>query len=551
MKNKLLAASVLFVCFTCLPYAQTAQADDLSPLWKVVLAGENRCHPVFYQGHLYTFSDDQAVSCIDTAGSFVWRRTVDKIHAPFLSVSPAGLLLLADFSGTVQAFSMQGTYLWAVNIEEPLLYEPYAAQDGRIYLITETAVVCISMKGTVKWRFTLPATPVRQACETGTAAIVLELADKTLLTVSHTGTLLRQTALHEPIAAITGAPDGCITGSADGTLTYALMAPYRSATVWQTQEDPPLALYRTAHTVLCLYADGTVSLRDIQYNTVLWAAQLDSPLSQPLRCQKYGNTYALTAEGFAAVVTDSGLILWQKRIAPQPFLPLITPDGMLITMQDWVLTGSRIPEMPTEPTQTDEQAPYKIIALQKLTGGHAFSFYFQYNNADTFLAHVQNSIDAQAVQDREADYAVLLSSIVQNNSQAVYFPYRFNIHQRAEAAALLGKLESLEYRALLIAEAQKAADAVTGIGIIRGLGHSACDPDGSSVRAIRLLLQQYGTGLPAVGWAACDALAEIVRYGAREASEQAVKTLLSISAGSFTENIRKYARQKLKFVIQY
>ena len=283
---------------------------------------------------------------------------------------------------------------------------------------------------------------------------------------------------------------------------------------------------------------------------MLWAAQLDSPLSQPLRCRKYGDTYALTTEGFAAVVTETGLILWQQRVAPQPFLPLITSDGMLITMQDWVLTGSRIPEMPEKPTQTDEQPLYKIIALQKLTGGHAFSFYFQYNNADTFLEHVQNSIDTHAVQNREADYAALLSSIVQNNKQATYFPYRFNIHQRAEAAALLGKLESLEYRALLLAEAQKAADAVTGIGIIQGLGNSACDPDGNSVRAIQLLLQQYGTGLPAVGWAACDALAEIVRYGAREASEQAVRTLLSISAGSFTENIRKYARQKLKFTIQ-
>ena len=550
MKNNVFAACMLFFFSTCLLYAQTAQTEDLRPLWKVVLAGENRCHPVFYRGYIYTFSDDQAVSCIDTAGSFVWRRTVEKIHAPCLSVSPAGLILLTDFSGIVQALSMQGAYLWAVNIEEPLLYEPYAAQDGRIYLITATTVVCVSMKGTVKWRYTLPAPPVRQACETGTAAIVLELAYKTLLTVSHTGTLLRQTTLHDPIAAITGAPDGCITGTADGTLTYALTAPYRSTTVWQTQEDPLLALYRTAHTMLCLYADGTVSLRDIRYNTVLWATQLEAPLSQPLRCQKYGNTYALTAEGFAAAVTETGLILWQQRIAPQPFLPLITADGVLITMQDWVLRGFRIPEMQEEPSQTDDEPVYNLIALQKTTGGHAFSFYFQYNNADKFLAHVQNSIDTHAVQDREAVYAALLSSIVQDNKQAAYFPYRFNIHQRAAAAALLGKLESLEYRALLIAEAQKAADAVTAIGIIRGLGHSACDPDGNSVRAIRLLLQQYGTGVPAVGWAACDALAEIVRYGAREASEQAVKTLLSISAGSFTENIRKYARQKLKFIIQ-
>ncbi|MGP1529704.1 MAG: outer membrane protein assembly factor BamB family protein [Treponema sp.] len=549
MRSKLMGACMFFFFFACLLYAQTEQTEALCPLWKVVLAGETKCSPIFYQGYIYTFSDDQAISCIDTAGSFVWRHTVKKVHAPLLSISPAGFLLLTDFSGIVQAFSMQGACLWTVNIEEPLLYEPYAAQDGRIYLISETAIVCVSMKGTVRWRATLPAPPVRQACEIGTAAIVLELADKTLLTVSHTGTLLQQTPLREPLAAITGTPDGCLTSATDGTFTYTLAAPH-SATVWQTQETPPLALHHTAHTVLCLYADGTLSLRDIRHNTVLWTAQLAAPLSQPLTCQKYGNTYALITEGFAAAVTDTGLILWQQRIASQPFLPLITADGILITMQDWVLTGFRIPEMPVALSQTDDESLYNSIELQNKTSEQAFSFYFQYNNADKFLAHVQNSIDTHAIQDCEATYAVLLSSIVQNNKQAAYFPYCFNMHQRAVAAALLGKLESLEYRALLIAEAQKASNAVIGIGIIRGLGNSACDPDGNSVRAIQLLLQRYGTGLPAVGWAACDALAEIVRYGACEASRQAVKTLLSISAGSFTENIRKYARQKLKFIIQ-
>ena len=150
----------------------------------------------------------------------------------------------------------------------------------------------------------------------------------------------------------------------------------------------------------------------------------------------------------------------------------------------------------------------------------------------------------------EAAYALTLQTILTNNQRAAYFPYNFTVYERARAAELLGLLESLEYRTILLDEASKTTDPTLAVAIIRALGFIASDPDGSSIEAIQLLLQRCGVRSYEPAYAACDALTEIAKYGDKQTAGSAIKALFTIAASAFPENIKQYARQKIKTIVE-
>ena len=51
-------------------------------------------------------------------------------------------------------------------------------------------------------------------------------------------------------------------------------------------------------------------------------------------------------------------------------------------------------------------------------------------------------------------------------------------------------------------------------------------------------------------YAACDALTEIAKYGDRQIAGLSIKALFSIAVSAFPENIKQYARQKIKTIVE-
>ena len=554
----ILFTALLSLIFLFIPVelltTQTEQAQ-----WSAVMAGETLCDPVLHGEYIYTLSSDQALNCIDYTGSFVWRRNIERTIKPFLTVSNSGILIIADESRVLQAVSGQGIYLWSIRLPEPALYAPYSTTDGRICVLTRSNLYCFSVKGKLKWQVKLSAPPTRQLCETGAASLLLTLTNKDFLTVSLTGQVLNAKTLKKDIAALSAAPGGYVLGTGDGILAY-----YRSKTgscgneadaaetsdgfaVWQTQETAPLFMQNSGDELVCIYADGTVSTRSITSNKINWTTKLKSRITLPVYYSKTDGEYYIACKGFAAIINGTGTVKREQKLAASAFLPVITPSGILIAIDDWVINSWYMDTkiMQSKP-QSKELPQYQILRIQAQT----LPFFVPYGDTATLLAGIDDAITKGAIGTDEAAYALTLQTILTNNQRAAYFPYNFTVYERARAAELLGLLESLEYRTILLDEASKTTDPTLAVAIIRALGFIASDPDGSSIEAIQLLLQRCGVRSYEPAYAACDALTEIAKYGDKQTAGSAIKALFTIAASAFPENIKQYARQKIKTIVE-
>ena len=541
--------------------AQTIQTEQAQ--WSAVMAGETLCDPVLHGEYLYTLSSDQALNCIDYTGSFVWRRNIERTIKPFLSISSSGILIIADASGMLQAVSGQGIYLWSVQLPEPAVYAPYSTSDGRIYVLTKSTLYCFSTKGTLKWEVRLSAPPARQLCETGAASLLLTLTNKDFVTVSLTGQVLNTKSLKKDITALSAAPGGYVMSTGDGILAYyridgaeetkALSVVSQDESdglaVWQMQETAPLFMQSSGNELVCIYADGTVSARYIASNKITWTAKLNSRISLPLYYSKTDGEYYIACKGIAAIISGAGSVKRERKIAASAFLPVITPSGILIAVDDWIINSWRLDTKIMQSSPQREALPhYQILKTQEKA--QTLPFFVPYGDTGALLAGIDDAITKDTIGTNEAAYALTLQTILTNNQRAAYFPYDFTIYERAQAAELLGRLESLEYRAVLLDEAAKTSDPTLAVAIIRALGFIVADPDGGSIEAIQLLLRRCGVRAYEPAYAACDALTEIAKYGDRQIAGLSIKALFSIAVSAFPENIKQYARQKIKTIVE-
>ena len=556
------AFSCMFLLIPVRLFTQTAQPEQAQ--WSAVMAGETLCDPVLHGEYLYTLSSDQALNCIDYTGSFVWRRNIERTIKPFLTVSHSGILIIADVSRILQAVSGQGIYLWSVQLPEPALYAPYSTADGRICILTQSNLYCFSIKGKLQWQVELSSPPARQLCETGDASLLLTLTNKDFLTVSLTGQVLNTKTLKKEIVALSAAPAGYVMSTGDGILAY-----YRSVAaeeqrtsslvqqgvltdsfaVWQAEEMAPLFMQNFGDELVCVYADGAVSVRSIASNKITWTAKLSSRITLPLYCSKTDGEYYIACKGIAAIISGTGTVKREQKLTESPFLPVITPSGILIAVDDWVISSWRLDTKIMQNNPQPEASPqYQILNIQEKK--QTLPFFVPYGDTKTLLSSIDEAVTKGTIGTNEAAYALTLQTILTNNQRAAYFPYDFTVYERAWAAELLGLLESLEYRTILLDEASKTSDPTLAVAIIRALGCIAADPDGSSIEAIQLLLQRCGIRAYEPAYAACDAITEIAKYGDKQIAGTAVKALFTIAASAFPENIRQYARQKIKTIVE-
>ena len=91
--------------------------------------------------------------------------------------------------------------------------------------------------------------------------------------------------------------------------------------------------------LLCAYTNGTVQLRSLADGSLLQHLTFGCTLTLPLSCMKADGDYYLACKGFAGAISSNGMIKREKKLAATPFQPVITPSGILITADDWVING--------------------------------------------------------------------------------------------------------------------------------------------------------------------------------------------------------------------
>lgn len=103
----------MFACVRLYPEGQ-----DLA--WRYVTGGKILTAPVELPGeHMYLIvAEDRFVHAVDEQGTGIWSYNLRKKPAPFLSVSPDGIIHVCLSDGTVIALNKLGMEIWRTGPEE-------------------------------------------------------------------------------------------------------------------------------------------------------------------------------------------------------------------------------------------------------------------------------------------------------------------------------------------------------------------------------------------------------------------------------------------------
>ncbi|PIE98366.1 MAG: hypothetical protein CR988_03510 [Treponema sp.] len=533
---------VVFVCILISVFAV-----ELEPFWTLVMAGKNLANPVIWNKHIYSIGDDRALNCVSTSGSFVWRRNTEE-YGKFITVSPSGLLFVITASGGVEAFSSQGIPIWSFKLDELPMFPVYFSRDGRLFILQSKTIMCFSRHGVLKWQRKLKSPPARNVCETGTGEILLVLENGDFLRFSLFGNINENKRLKKTISVLSDAPGGYLMACTDASLAYYKVQDGSTA-VWQSNEGSVCkALHYKGNSVLVVSNSGLVSMRSITDNSEQWRISLRQSFSGDVYCYSIKNEYYITAGGYGCLVTDRGKLKWECMIPEKDFMPVITENGMVVGVSGKIMRAYRMEAKLTRKKDHPDIVTHKhgIISPESFD----LPLLIEQDSTGLMLSEIDTAIEDGTLGEDEVKYANILVRIIGNTEKRRYFPRDFNSFERGQAAELLGKMGSYEYREYLLDEARKKPDVEFATGILKGLGGIAYDPDGRTIEAIKILISGENGFNFLLMKSACQALENLVKFGDEYTAKKAVYVLFSIINGGYSNKIKNFARQTIENVVQ-
>lgn len=515
--------------------------------WTNVLAGSITANPISWNKHMYLIGEDKALNCLDIDGSFIWRQSTDGVGT-FISNSASGLIFISTDSGKLQAFSSQGVRLWTFDLNEKPLFAPYSSLDGRLFVLTSKNLFCFNQHGVLKWKRKLNASPIFNITETGKGEILLVLKNGDFLRYSIFGHLNEEKRLIKKVSALSKAPEGYLMACSDGSLFY-YKSIAGSQSVWQVKTSSPcVALAYASSHYLAVCADGSVYFSTLKDNEKLWSSPVQANFAiGELSIRFIKNEIQLCGNGFAASILSNGDIRWQRSIPENAHRSIICENGMLVGVNSKIVKAYRM-----EVKFLREEAHAEILDDSYDIIGNTRTEIppiFDSAGSSKFFNEIYQKLDDVSFSEDEAFYAARLIGILENKWSLKY-GQTFSDSERAEAARLLGLFGSYEYREFLIKQGYKTNKRTITLGIIKGLGNIAYDPDGKTLQYIEYVILQSRYGDAELMKAICDCLAELAKYGDNTIISKSISMLFSVINGKFTNNIKSYARQKIKNIVQ-
>lgn len=529
----------------CFLVAVNLFAED--PFWTLVMAGKNVANPIAWNKNIYFIGDDKALNCISIDGSFLWRRNTDGV-GKFISVSASGVIFVSTNKGVLQAFSSQGIPIWSFELDEEALFAPYSSLDGRIFVLSSKNLFCFSQQGVLKWKRSLKAAPAIDVAETDNGEVIVVLKNGDFLRYSIFGHLNEEKKLVKTVSAVSKAPGGYLMACTDGSLFYYKTVA-GSESVWQAKTSSPCtALKYTSGKYLAVCQDGSVWFATIADNEKVWFAQLTNTAALNDVCVRFlKDEIQIMSNGFGASLLSSGEIRWQANIPEKQVRSVITENGMLVGTAGKIINAYR------QEVKFLRKAPHAEILDDSydIIGNTPIDIPPILDSAGSskFFNEIYAQIKAGTFSENEPAYAATLIGVLENKWTTQY-GQSFNAHERAEAARLLGTFGSYEYRNYLIDAGYRINDRTILVGIIKGIGLIAYDPDGKTLEFLKYLIAKTSHNDIDTIKAICDALEQLAKFGDNTIVSNSLYTLFSIVNGKFTNNIAKYARQKIENIVQ-
>jgi len=420
--------------------------------------------------------------------------------APYLAVDPFGRVLVSPGGGKLVAYTRLGQAAWETPIEavessaeataSAAAYPPAFGSDGRAFVLSGKALICISPSGLRLWSLELPATASCPPAVDGSGRPCVGLSDGRILMTTPYGELSAIVPLGSVPSLL--APIVFPSGGGEGLACLAAgLADRRVVTIDSKGKllasrpcvAQPQALAWDGIHLLGLDAGGEVFELSASL-APLWTAQTGC---RGGKLYLFQERVVATGQGRAVSLSSSGEAFREMTVPGAVGSPAISPAGLAFCPgKDWVLAAyrferplgaARLPELPAYPLAPDPSPRLLLFDPFAAESGTQL----------TRLADIEKSLRSGSIGKDEPGAAAYCAAVVarafDRDLSDIERRRRSNPLPRAKACYLLGDLGSPAYREPLFRALEGDPDDAVRAAACEALASIRVDPDGRSMAA--------------------------------------------------------------------
>lgn len=249
-----LCVGLILAFLVFLPHS--ARAIDAE--WTRILTGAITAGPVASGERVFCATDDRSLTCLTETGQFLWSRVLKGRAASRLIVTPSGVLVAFTANGMIEAYNLDGRFLYRLSGGTIPIADPLVGFDGRIFVPYQRSVACISETGTVKWTLPLNEPANGPVGFTGDGELLVSLVSGLILRISPFGEIRERIPVAPGTVSLSPVPSGFILGNRNGSAVYYFVYPGElsqgnaSVSLWSRPGSSPLEA--------AVYASGSMLL---------------------------------------------------------------------------------------------------------------------------------------------------------------------------------------------------------------------------------------------------------------------------------------------------
>jgi outer membrane protein assembly factor BamB len=559
---------ILFAIFLAVPPLPAQEEFDDPPLWRQALGGAVIAAPAAQAESVVMVCDGGNLKAYSWQGKPLWSYYARGRLLPFVTRAREGTSYICRTNGVLLAVNRAGRELWQISLGETLAWPILTGWDGRLFVFTETRIICYTASGFTLWSRSLDKKIALKPSMDAAGGFFLVLEDGEFLRFDPFGASgsCKLEALPQAAVPLRDGPAGSgaflLLYQEGGGRAEILSFPggQRESLKNPGFPSPPLAAAARGGEAAILLKDGRMALLSGAQGKILWTGnshllpgEMDgAPPGEAALFFDERGIYALSRTGASAFTAD-GRRLWLIRLKGAAALPAFSDEGVLYSGgRDWILNAYR-PEQRVR-SQAQEiygPAPEGSYGTGK-PGPSPWANHLLRFSEDMMiplLGEINQAIQFGSIGQKEKDYAAYLmetaGSLVENprsgNNPPVYVRYR------VEAARLLAYMGSRETIPFLADLFTRDPDGLVKAAAAEAIGRIGVDPGGFALKAFtNAVFPPFPLRDEAALTATAAATGALCRFSGPPLSDAGIRLLTALAAHEQSSVVRSRAERELR-----
>lgn len=502
---------------------------------------------------VWTLSEDGFLYALSEEGKLITRVAVGSAGAEALAIDPFGRAVLCSGS-SIEVYTRLGSLAWKSELGSTIAFPPCFGSDGRLFVATESRLVCLNPSGLRLWTADLPSAPRCPPGTDGRGDAVVGLPNGLVLTYSPFGQELSRTRVGGELSCLVPLASGgdlpCLAaGLEDGRVVLldssgaARLQIALGGGGTAAGGAAVAAMQWDGAALIVLDRQGRVSALS-SAGERLWTAVtacIDGRLTL------FPTRVVVASRGRVLSLSSRGEIYREANIVHAAAAGVVSPAGFLFSAgEDWILAAYRF-ERPLGEALRPTLPPYP-----KAGGVAEAALQFDPTAGDAdrqlfLLADIEKRLRSGTIGTGEGEAAAYCAAVALGQLDPE-FPdsgprQRSDPLPRSRACALLGLLGSPDCRGSLCTVLAQDSDPAVRAAACEALGSIGVDPGGQTAAAFLTAALRPIDGQTAVALMA--ALERLTLSSGTPPSAQAVRALLALAQRPYAASVRDRAAATL------